>query len=176
VSDLTKADRAADRVRAAVNAHRAWELDQDLRDLLGAYDELRAAVPDLPPAETTLTHAAFTSLLAHPIGEQVTVGLRDGTRLAAPMIDRGIRRAAGAAGSFSLVHVTLAVPQGDPPPQACGRCHNPFDPSDARPFGTAQQGRSGFCRRCVDECHEAGIGHRCVICGRDPVPRSAEVT
>ena len=47
----------------------------------------------------------------------------------------------------------------------CGRCHQPFDPADTR-FDGAAEDRStpGYCRSCVDQCHEGDGDHRCPIC------------
>lgn len=49
-------------------------------------------------------------------------------------------------------------------PAACGRCRTPFDPADTRWDGPGRYGKTPWCRRCVDNCHEAGADHRCVIC------------
>jgi hypothetical protein len=51
-----------------------------------------------------------------------------------------------------------------PAPTACGRCKEPFDPADLHFDGRAESDRTGFCRGCVDRCHEAGADHQCVIC------------
>lgn len=52
----------------------------------------------------------------------------------------------------------------DPGP-SCGRCKRPFDPAD-RTYDGAAEDRSapGYCRGCVDQCHEADAGHRCAVC------------
>ncbi len=46
----------------------------------------------------------------------------------------------------------------------CRRCKVSFDPADKSPDGQAQQGDEPWCRGCVDNCHEGGTDHRCVIC------------
>jgi hypothetical protein len=47
----------------------------------------------------------------------------------------------------------------------CGKCRQPFDPTDARFDGRAQHKLTPFCRSCVDRCHDTEIAdHRCVIC------------
>jgi hypothetical protein len=47
----------------------------------------------------------------------------------------------------------------------CGACKNPFDPADTSFDGRAQQGSTGFCRRCVDRCHESlDAFHVCGVC------------
>lgn len=49
---------------------------------------------------------------------------------------------------------------------ACGRCRMPFDPTDTRFDGRAEE-RSlpGYCRGCVDRCHDSEDAfHVCVIC------------
>lgn len=47
---------------------------------------------------------------------------------------------------------------------SCRRCRVFFDATDTRFDGHAQGAVAGFCRRCVDNCHEGDAGHRCVIC------------
>lgn len=52
-----------------------------------------------------------------------------------------------------------------PDKAACARCRTPFDPGDTRYDGHAEErGVPGYCRGCVDRCHEGSITHRCVIC------------
>jgi hypothetical protein len=46
----------------------------------------------------------------------------------------------------------------------CGRCHQPFDPTDTRFDGHARYGDTRYCRMCVDNCHEGSAEHVCVIC------------
>ncbi|MDX2696857.1 hypothetical protein [Streptomyces ipomoeae] len=46
----------------------------------------------------------------------------------------------------------------------CGRCHQPFDPTDTRFDGHARHGDTPYCRSCVDNCHEGSAEHVCVIC------------
>lgn len=47
----------------------------------------------------------------------------------------------------------------------CRNCHRAFDPADARFDGHAEDRRTpGFCRSCVDRCHEGDSDHRCPIC------------
>lgn len=53
---------------------------------------------------------------------------------------------------------------------ACARCKIPFDPEDKSYTGSAQHDDTPYCEGCVDNCHEAGADHRCVICA----PRNAE--
>lgn len=46
----------------------------------------------------------------------------------------------------------------------CGRCGLTFDPADSSPVGRAQYQRSGFCRWCIDRCHEATeFDHECAV-------------
>jgi hypothetical protein len=47
----------------------------------------------------------------------------------------------------------------------CGKCRRPFDPADTR-FDGAAEDRStpGYCRSCVDRCHDGDSDHRCPIC------------
>jgi hypothetical protein len=48
---------------------------------------------------------------------------------------------------------------------ACGRCRRTFDPADRRHDGAAEEmSAPGYCRGCVDRCHEAEADHRCPIC------------
>lgn len=46
----------------------------------------------------------------------------------------------------------------------CGRCHQPFDPTDTRFDGHARYHDTRYCRMCVDNCHEGSAEHVCVIC------------
>lgn len=47
----------------------------------------------------------------------------------------------------------------------CGKCHQAFDPADTRFDGHAEdRSTPGYCRACVDQCHEGNSDHRCVIC------------
>lgn len=47
----------------------------------------------------------------------------------------------------------------------CGRCRRPFDPADTRFDGHAEYRDSGYCRSCIDLCHNTEIAdHRCPIC------------
>ncbi|MFE2967541.1 hypothetical protein ACFXKC_28485 [Streptomyces sp. NPDC059340] len=49
--------------------------------------------------------------------------------------------------------------------EACGKCKQPFDPSDTRFDGRARYHLTPYCRGCVDRCHDTEIAdHRCVIC------------
>ncbi|MET8475396.1 hypothetical protein ABZY90_19730 [Streptomyces sp. NPDC006422] len=51
------------------------------------------------------------------------------------------------------------------PPTGCAKCKAPFDPTDTRFDGHAQERDTPYCRRCVDCCHDTEIAdHRCVIC------------
>ncbi|MFF5004128.1 hypothetical protein ACFY3G_14935 [Streptomyces phaeochromogenes] len=53
---------------------------------------------------------------------------------------------------------------GTPTPPACQRCRKPFDESDTRFDGHARHQDTAYCRACVDNCHEGGAEHVCVIC------------
>jgi hypothetical protein len=56
-------------------------------------------------------------------------------------------------------------------PRTCGRCGNRFDASDPSFDGAAEYRDSGFCRGCVDRCHESSdFAHACPVC--DPARRS----
>lgn len=58
-----------------------------------------------------------------------------------------------------------AVPCAEPPPTACRKCDQPFDPSDTRHDGYSQYPGKPYCRFCVDMCDDHEIAdHRCVIC------------
>ncbi|MEV0526610.1 hypothetical protein AB0I66_24515 [Streptomyces sp. NPDC050439] len=46
----------------------------------------------------------------------------------------------------------------------CAKCKQPFDPTDTRFDGHAQHADTPWCRGCVDNCHEGGAEHVCVIC------------
>ncbi|MFE9920440.1 hypothetical protein ACFYQA_02300 [Streptomyces sp. NPDC005774] len=47
----------------------------------------------------------------------------------------------------------------------CAKCQQPFDPTDTRFDGKAQQDGTPYCRRCVDRCHESTDAfHVCPIC------------
>jgi hypothetical protein len=46
----------------------------------------------------------------------------------------------------------------------CRRCHKPFDPADTTFDGRARHNDSPWCRSCVDNSHDGGTEHVCVIC------------
>ncbi|CAL9369887.1 hypothetical protein SUDANB140_00831 [Streptomyces sp. enrichment culture] len=49
--------------------------------------------------------------------------------------------------------------------ERCGKCRQPFDPSDTRFDGHARHKDTPYCRGCVDRCHDNEVAdHRCVIC------------
>ncbi|MGW4728906.1 hypothetical protein ACWEQC_06945 [Streptomyces shenzhenensis] len=55
----------------------------------------------------------------------------------------------------------------------CRKCRTPFDPTDTRFDGRARHNETPWCRACVDNCHDGGAEHVCVICdpqryGGDP--------
>lgn len=66
------------------------------------------------------------------------------------------------------------LPDTAPEALVCGRCRNPFDPTDPTWDGRAQYRTSGFCRRCVDRCHEStDFAHRCPVCTQQPIGGAA---
>ncbi|MCP3769513.1 hypothetical protein [Streptomyces sp. MAR25Y5] len=46
----------------------------------------------------------------------------------------------------------------------CRRCLRPFDADDTRFAGHSRHADTPWCRRCVDNCHDGGAEHVCVIC------------
>ena len=46
----------------------------------------------------------------------------------------------------------------------CRSCGTPFDPNDTAFDGRARHGETPYCRSCIDNCHEGGTEHVCVIC------------
>ncbi|WP_333746155.1 hypothetical protein [Streptomyces sp. IBSBF 2950] len=46
----------------------------------------------------------------------------------------------------------------------CKRCRKPFDPADTAFDGRARYRDTPHCRSCVDNCHDGGAEHVCVIC------------
>ncbi|MGI5436179.1 hypothetical protein ACQEV4_01355 [Streptomyces shenzhenensis] len=46
----------------------------------------------------------------------------------------------------------------------CRKCLTPFDPTDTSFDGRARHNETPFCRACVDNCHDGGTEHVCVIC------------
>jgi hypothetical protein len=79
-------------------------------------------------------------------------------------------------GSIMRVALPAGLLAGEPPREAaqpaddggrCGRCRRPFDPADTRWDGYAEYHDSGYCRSCIDNCHDTEIAdHRCPICAR----------
>jgi hypothetical protein len=77
-------------------------------------------------------------------------------------------------GSIMRVALPAGLLAGEPPREAaqpaddggrCGRCRRPFDPGDTRWDGHAEYRDSGYCRSCVDLCHNTELAdHRCPIC------------
>jgi|GEM_PF-2490168 len=60
----------------------------------------------------------------------------------------------------------LTVVDAGEPERVCGKCGQPFDPSDTRFDGRAEErSMPGYCRGCVDRCHDSEDAfHVCVIC------------
>lgn len=46
----------------------------------------------------------------------------------------------------------------------CQHCGTQFDPNDTAFDGRARHGDTRYCRSCVDNCHDGGTEHVCVIC------------
>lgn len=61
-----------------------------------------------------------------------------------------------------------AGPAGGAPPAEvakCGRCLQPFDPTDDRWNGYARHQDTPWCRSCIDRCHEStDFAHECPVC------------
>ncbi|MEV7389589.1 hypothetical protein [Streptomyces sp. NPDC091215] len=78
--------------------------------------------------------------------------------------------AAGGDGTvpYPCPTARLAGAQDCDPPSAgevCGKCRQPFGPSEIFLNGRARYGDTPFCRSCVNRCHDNEIAdHRCVIC------------
>lgn len=52
----------------------------------------------------------------------------------------------------------------------CGRCGRPFDQADTHFDGHGQYLNSGFCRACINRCHEStDFMHACVICDPEAI-------
>jgi len=59
----------------------------------------------------------------------------------------------------------IEAPTAEDEQAKCGKCQQPFDPTDTRFDGHARHRETPYCRRCVDLCHDSEIAdHRCVIC------------
>lgn len=60
----------------------------------------------------------------------------------------------------------LTIVDAGEPPRACDKCRQPFDPTDTRFDGSAEErSMPGYCRGCVDRCHDSEDAfHVCVIC------------
>lgn len=74
------------------------------------------------------------------------------------------REAAARAARVSIDRAFLADERPVPTHDRCARCKWTFDPNDTRFDGHARHGETSYCRSCVDNCHEGGAGHVCVIC------------
>ncbi|WP_075662246.1 hypothetical protein [Streptomyces acidiscabies] len=46
----------------------------------------------------------------------------------------------------------------------CRRCRKPFEGDGTRFDGRARYRDTAWCRSCVDNCHDGGTEHTCVIC------------
>lgn len=67
------------------------------------------------------------------------------------------------------VEETEAAERAKPVDQAqtgnrCARCRKPFDPADLRHDGHGRYASTPHCRRCIDNCHDGGAEHVCIIC------------
>lgn len=87
----------------------------------------------------------------------------------------------GSEGSMHESHpprpLTLLVRDGKPvggaqideapevsPEMRCAKCFTPFPGTAYRSHPNQRYARTAYCRACVDNCHDAGDGHRCMIC------------
>ncbi|MCX5601581.1 hypothetical protein OOK29_25865 [Streptomyces phaeochromogenes] len=74
----------------------------------------------------------------------------------------------GYSGGIALTHIDIRPAGGQPAAdtsETCGKCKQPFDPTDTRFDGRARYHLTPYCRGCVDRCHDNEIAdHRCVIC------------
>jgi len=83
---------------------------------------------------------------------------------------------ADARHNLTIAHALDALARADvqitgrPVRPTCRRCGVLFDLEDKRFDGHAEDDILGYCCGCVDNCHEGGADHRCVICEPKPAP------
>lgn len=133
--------------------------DDHLRALLADLALVRAENKHLAAANIQLQDVAVqASRLIDAVDDSVPTLLADGA-YQGPPISQELADALNGPRT-----VILPARAADPaPPAHCGNCWRAFDPAD---FDGAAEDRTlnGFCRGCVDNCHEGGVGHRCAVC------------
>lgn len=145
-----------------------------LLDLLTA---IRDAL-DIPHAATTGHDETRTEILTRRIRHTVVAlgnVLDEGAPLGIPWETAYLRDRLAehpAVGYVTDAQARAALDEGAtwadavtlPAPPACGRCDRTLDPADGRHDGHARHKGSPWCRRCIDQCHDGGADHVCVIC------------
>ena len=154
------------------NAHPAW-YPEVLRTLARDYPEISDKV-----WSTTITENAQKNVArkaeeqpATPADATAPTDLfrQSGPPVAVPGAFRGLTAAFQAVANQSSAtcspdnpiaqdeHLVAAV-------ESCAKCRRPFDPTDTKMDGAAQQKATPFCRECVARCHDTEIAdHWCVI-------------
>lgn len=146
-----------------------------LLDLLTA---VRDAL-DIPHAATTGHDETRTEILTRRISHTVIAlgNVLDGAPLGIPWETAYLRDRLAehpAVGYVTTEQARAALDAGTtwadavtpPAPPACGRCDRTLDPADGRHDGHTRHADSPWCRRCIDQCHDGGADHVCVICNR----------
>ena len=158
--DLGALDRRATRWLAAVadSEEIVMVLGWVERAYAAGQDALREEISDLDTRTTSLEAAAYMHALP-----PIDFPGRLAGRVPAPRCGAQEGRTALFAADVTCPACITSMAL-DQPAEACGRCAVPFDPTDTAFDGRARYGETLFCRGCVDQCHEADAGHRCIIC------------
>lgn len=155
------------RRRAAAAERRQEELRAEVRRL----EQERAATAGF----VAIWHD--TALVQHEVDEircQACLAYMAGPLpLPQPVTLADLAALAGRHECLPRVDADLAARDEPPAQPCCGRCSTPFDPADKSWTGHAQYHQTSYCRECIDNCHEAGADHRCVICV-PPAPKVNE--
>lgn len=192
--DTLTAAEHADYTTGPSPACHAGSLEVALRQVLDALDAegtpARAAMPaqlldlltavrdalDIPHAATTGHDETRTEILTRRISHTVIAlgNVLDGAPLGIPWDTAYLRDRLAehpAVGYVTTEQARAALDAGTPwadavTPPACARCAREFYETDQRPDGHARHADSPWCRRCIDQCHDGGADHVCVICNR----------
>jgi hypothetical protein len=125
--------------------------------------------PIHPATAAILQHFEYKHLPEHlqPVSRQFfDMAHRVAKAFDGPELTAGLRKLLEAKDCVvrAAVEQRRTADEAAPAVRSCGNCKTPFNEADRRADGDAEYDNSGYCRDCIDNCHEGGADHRCVIC------------